>query len=414
MASICHKKETCRLCGAKDLASVLTLAPSPPANAFVGADALDRDQPVYPLEVNFCGACGHVQLGHVVDAAELFRDYVYVSGTSPVFVAHFDAYAETLVSRFEPGAGALAVDIGSNDGTLLGKFQDRGLRVLGVDPARAIARRATEAGIETVAEFFSPELAAGILKAHGPASLVTANNMFAHVDDLAGVVEGVKTLLDPAGVFVFEVSYLVDVFEKTLFDTIYHEHLSYHSVKPLVAFFAGAGMELIAARRMDVHGGSLRGTVQLSGGPHAADGSVEKLIAQEETLGLDKAATLRAFARRIDALKAELTALLDDLAAGGKRIAGYGAPAKATTLMYHFAIGPERIDFIVDDSPLKQGLFSPGLHIPVVGPDALAAEHPDYLLILAWNFADPIMEKMRAFKGRGGRFILPLPEVKVV
>ena len=408
----CRRRDTCRLCGGKDLHTVLELTPTPPANAFVGETGLDSEQPCFPLDVFFCRGCGHVQLLDVVDPGLLFEDYVYVSGTSPVFVEHFERYADDVTRRFGPEPGSLVVDIGSNDGTLLAAFKSRGLKVLGVDPARDIAARANEAGIETIAGFFTPELAAKILQSHGPAAVVTANNVFAHADDLAGIIQGVQTLLAPSGVFVFEASYLADVVEKTLFDTIYHEHLAYHSVKPLTRFFRENGMRLFAAERVSSHGGSIRGMVEADGGPHQADGSVEALIGLEEELGLDRAETFSGFAGRIGKLGDELKKLTGEIKAEGKSIAGFGAPAKATTLMYHFGLGPEVIDFIVDDSPLKQGLYTPGHHIPVLPTAELYVRRPDYALILAWNFAQPIMDKHSAFREAGGRFIVPLPTLE--
>ncbi len=413
MTADCRRRDTCRLCGGRDLTLVLELAPTPPANAFVAADARDRDQPRYPLDVFFCRDCAHVQLLDVVDPGMLFRNYVYVSGTSPVFVRHFEDYADAVVERFKPRPGALVVDVGSNDGTLLGAFKRRGMAVLGVDPATAIARRASEAGIETMAEFFTPALAAGIRAERGPAAVVTANNVFAHVDDLAGLRDGVRELLAPDGVFVFEVSYLADVVEKTLFDTIYHEHLAYHSVKPLRRFFEAGGMDLFAVERIDVHGGSLRGIAQAAGGPHADDGSVAALAAEEEGAGLDSAETFRDFAGRIRRMGGELNRLVSKIKADGKTIAGFGAPAKATTLMHHFGIGADVIDFIVDDNPLKQGLYTPGQHIPVLPPQALYDRRPDYAIVLAWNFAPSIIAKHSAFRDRGGRFIVPLPKLEV-
>ena len=408
------RRGTCRLCGGARLGLVLSLAPTPPANAFVPTEALDRVQPTIPLDVFLCQDCCHAQLPDVVDPEVLFENYVYVSGTSPVFVKHFENYADVILARFAPAAGSLVVDIGSNDGTLLGFFQRAGMRVLGVDPARDIARDATARGIETLATFFTPALATGICRERGAAAIVTANNVFAHADDLAGMVEGVRRLLEPGGVFVFEVSYLVDVYEKTLFDTIYHEHLAYHAVKPLQPFFAANGMQLIDALRVESHGGSLRGIAQPAGGPRPVAESVDRLIALEESLGVDGPAAFERMSARIEAVKWDLTSMLRDLKAGGRTIAGFGAPAKATTLMYHFGIGPDIVDFIVDDSPLKQGLYSPGLHIPILPAQAIYERRPDYLVILAWNFADPIIAKHTAFREAGGKFIVPLPEVSVV
>ena len=392
---------------------VLSLAPTPPANAFVGEHQLSDPQPSFPLDVFFCGDCHHVQLLDVVDPAVLFENYVYVSGTSPVFVKHFRDYAEAVIGAYAPEPGSLVFDIGSNDGTLLKAFRDRGFRVLGVDPARDIAASATAEGIETVTGFFSATMAEDLLARHGPASVITANNVFAHIDDLGGVLDGVRVLLDDDGVFVFEVSYLVDVFEHTLFDTIYHEHLAYHGVAPLVPFLDAHGMELIGAERVSSHGGSLRAVAQKAGGKRPVSDNVDGLIALERSMGLDKAATYRDFGARIDIVKAELASLLLEKKDQGRSIAAFGAPAKATTLMHHFGIGPDLIDFIVDDSPLKQGLYSPGMHIPVLPSQAIYDRKPDDIVILAWNFAAPIMEKHQAFRQAGGRFIVPLPNVVV-
>lgn len=408
-----HRRDHCQLCGGKALTLILSLAPTPPANAFIPESALDEPQERFPLDVFHCEDCHHTQLTDVVDPAVLFENYVYVSGTSPAFVRHFEDYAGTVSSRFSPAAGSLVVDIGSNDGTLLKFFKDAGHDVLGIDPAKDIAANATAQGIETLARFFTPDLAREITSSRGKASVVTANNVFAHADDLLSIAQGVEQLLSPEGVFVFEVSYLVDVFEDVLFDTIYHEHMAYHAVGPLVQFFERAGLELFAASRIPSHGGSLRGFVQRAGGPHRADGSVDELLAVERALKLDSSETLKDFGARIDRLGKTFNGVLEDLVASGKTIAGYGAPAKATTLLYHFGIAPGMLEFIVDDNPLKQGLYSPGLHIPIVPADALLEKMPDILVILAWNFADVIMEKNAEFQERGGRFLIPVPEVRL-
>lgn len=414
MSETCRRREDCRLCGGRRLTEVLSLEPTPPANAFVPAELKGQAQERFPLDVFFCEDCGHVQLLDVVDPRVLFEHYVYVSGTSPVFVKHFQDYAADMIARFGVAADGLAVDIGSNDGTLLGFFKDAGRRVLGIDPAKEIAASATAAGIPTINGFFSLDLAKSIRAEHGPASVITANNVFAHIDDLTGVMDGVAHLLADDGVLAFEVSYLVDVFQDTLFDTIYHEHVDYHSVAPLVPFLAARGLQLIEAIRVPSHGGSVRIIAQKAGGPRPVGASVAAAIAEEARLGLDKSDTLKAFGDKIAAVGAELKGLLTRLKAEGKRIAGFGAPAKATTLMYHFGIGPELVDFIIDDSPLKQGLYSPGMHIPVLSSAAIAERKPDYLVVLAWNFAKPIIEKNAAFRAAGGRFIVPLPRVEVI
>ena len=412
MTPTCHRRTTCRLCGEQHLSEVLSLAPTPPANAFVSKDQLAETQVTFPLDVFFCEDCHHVQLLDVVDPAVLFENYVYVSGTSPVFVKHFEDYARYVIDTYAPAPGALVFDIGSNDGTLLKAFSEDGYAVLGVDPAKNIAAQATANGVETITGFFSAVMAEDIESSHGKASVITANNVFAHIDDLGEVLDGVRSLLADDGVFVFEVSYLVDVFEHTLFDTIYHEHLAYHTVAPLVAFMAAHGMELIGASRVSSHGGSLRAVAQKAGGGRTVSRSVSELIDLEKKMGLDKAETYRDFGLRIDVLKAELSTLLREKKAAGRTIAAFGAPAKATTLMYHFGIGADLIDFIVDDSPLKQGLYSPGMHIPVVPSSMIDQRKPDDIVILAWNFAVPIMQKNRDFTESGGQFIIPLPSLE--
>ena len=410
----CRRRITCRLCGSQNLTQILNLCATPPANSFVSENELTEEQPLFPLEVFFCEDCAHVQLLDVVNPELLFNNYVYVSGTSPVFVKHFQEYANSIMSEYIPsGNQKLVVDIGSNDGTLLKQFKSNGLNVLGVDPARTIAAKASAEGVKTLPSFFSRSLANKIRSEYGVAHIITANNVFAHADDLSDITKGIHDLLATDGVFVFEVSYLADVFSGTLFDTIYHEHLAYHSVKPLQRFFRDHGLEIISAKRVDTHGGSLRGVVQLLGGPHTMDKSVHQLFREEARMGLHNAEKLKNFGREISYIRRELTGVLGSLKAAGKTICGFGAPAKATTLMYHFNIGPDILDFIVDDSPLKQGLYSPGMHIPILSSSAIYNRKPDVILILAWNFANSIIDQHAEYLSRGGNFIVPLPKVEI-
>lgn len=412
--SICARRTNCRLCQGDDLEKILTLSPTPPANALVGPDQVGIAEESFPLELFFCRKCAHVQMLDVVDPSVLFRNYVYVSGTSPVFVRHFERYAEDIVRRGQLKSNDLVVELGSNDGTLLGFFKKAGMRILGVDPAEKIAAAASARGLETWPEFFTEEVVSRILKERGSASVICANNVFAHIDDLKGIVGNVKSLMNQSGLFVFEVSYLLDVIAKTLFDTVYHEHLDYHSVKPLVSFFHSQGMELIEAFRVDVHGGSIRGIAQKKGGPLSVGDSVRDRLREEESAQIDSIAGFKSFSQQIEARRTELSRLLLSLKQQGKTIAGYGAPAKATTLMHHFSLGTDVIDFIVDNNPLKQGLFTPGLHVPIVSSRYLVEKKPDYILILAWNFAASIMKEMEFFRNAGGHFIVPLPHVEVI
>lgn len=408
-----HLRETCRLCGSSDLRRVLELTPTPPANAMVSKNLLEHEQQCFPLDVYFCNACHHSQLLDIIDPSDLFEDYVYVSGTSSANVAHFGRYAEQVIEVANLKPGDLVVEIGSNDGTSLRFFKDAGMRVLGIDPARAIAERATADGIETLAEFFTPELARRIQADYGPVKAVTANNVCAHIDDLENAIEAARILIEPDGVFVFQVSYLLDVYNKTLFDTMYHEHVDYHRVGPLRKFFDRLGMVLWHTYHSDSQGGSLRGYASLKGRGDEVQSSVITMEQQENAAGLDDPDTLYAFSKKISRTGIELTALLKGLKSQGFTIAGYGAPAKATTLMYHFGLGTDVIDYIVEDNPLKQGLFTPGLHVPVVATEKIYEDRPDYVVILAWNFAESIIKNHKEFLEQGGRFIVPLPVLSV-
>ena len=409
----CKRRDTCRLCNKTNLKLSFSLEPTPPANAFVDKQKISKNQECYPLDVFFCEDCNHVQLLDVVDSRILFEDYVYISGTSPLFVKHFEDYANFLINNYLQNKKSLVIDIGSNDGTFLSFFKEKGIKILGVDPAKEISSKANSDGIETLNNFFTFKFSKFIRKKYGCAEIITANNVFAHVNDMKDLINGIKNLLVPNGIFVFEDSYLVDVIQKNLFDTIYHEHLSYHSVIPLIKFFKDNEMELIEVIRVDSHGGSLRGIVQKKDGLHKIGDSVKQCIDLEKELEIDQFETYVKFFHKINKEKNELQKLLQRLKNDKKSIVGFGAPAKATTFLYHFSIKPEIIDYIIDDSPLKQGLFTPGMHIPIHSSDKLYEKNPDYVIILAWNFAESIMKRHQKIKGLGGHFIIPLPQLKV-
>lgn len=413
MNNTCTRRETCRLCGGHELEMVLPVAATPPGDHYVSATELNESQECYPHDIVLCRQCGQVQLAFIVNPDLLYGRYVYVSSISLGLVEHFRGYADDILHRITPRIGSLVVDLGSNDGSLLRAFQERGMAVLGVDPAGEIARQATAAGVETWAGYFTKKLAQKIRNERGGASIVTANNVTANVDDLAAFVEGVRHLLAPDGVYVFETSYLLDVIEHSLIETVFHEHLSYFSVKPLEAFFQRMGMQLIDVQRVPTKGGSIRGTVQLAGGPRPVAPSVAKLIALEAAVGLDRPETYATFAARLEGVKIDLHRLIRNLKSQGKRTAGYGASVGVTTLLYQFELDG-LLDFIVDDNPRKQHAFSPGHHIPVLPSTAIYDQKPDYILLLAWAYAEPIMKKHRTFSDQGGHFIIPLPAVKVI
>jgi len=410
-----YLRTRCRMCDGTDLVKVMSLAPTPPGNNFLKQSELENPEPRYPLDLYFCNGCNHVQLGHVVDPKILFQNnYPYVSATSSLFVKHLQDYASDMVKKFGIKQGSLISDIGSNDGTCLRFFKDKGMKVLGVDPAVSIAETATKAGIETVRDFFSFALAQTMREKYGPAAFITSHNACAHIDHLDDVVHGVSHWLKDDGVFVVEVGYLVDVYSNLWFDTIYHEHLDYHTVGPFKKLFARMGMEIISVQRVSPQGGSIRVMVQKVGGPYIVDDTVQALINLEHKMELDIPATFKRFSQRIETVGMQLRTLMRTLKSQNKTIAAFGATTKGTTLLSSLGVGADSLDFIVDDNPLKQGLFSPMFHIPVFPADELYRKRPDYVLILAWNFAQPIMAKHQSYVEQGGRFILPMPEPRIV
>jgi len=407
-------KNNCRLCNGKNLKEVFRLVDSPLANAFVNKCQKEISQEVFPLKLNFCIDCTHVQLSHVVNPEILYKHYLYVSGTSPVFVKHFSDYVESLCTNYDLKKDSLVVEFGSNDGTMMRFFKQRGMKVIGVDPAEEITRNAASEGLEIFNGYFNEITAKQLKKRYGEADVIVANNVMAHIDNLDDVMCGVSLLLKKDGIFSFEFSYVLDVVQKHLFDTIYHEHLDYHSVAPLIRFFEKYNFKVISSKRIDTHGGSVRMVVQKNIGNFEDDGSSSDLLELEKTFELGNPQTLISFAAEVDKVKKELNIFIEESKKNSQSIVIFGAPAKATTLIYHFGIRAECIDYIVDDSPLKQGLFSPGKHIPIVSSKQLYLKRPDVILILAWNFASAIIDNHKKLIEEGTVFIVPLPQISIV
>lgn len=413
MSARSYRRCDCRLCGSTDLELVIPLAPTPVADDFVPASRKDQPQETFPLDVFLCRACGLVGLVDVVDPSSIYVEYLYVTKSSPGLVDHFRAYAADVVKRLGLARGASVVEIGSNDGTLLSCFKDLGMKVLGIDPAREIARAATADGIETLPEVFSLALAKRLRSERGAADVIIANNVIANIDDLPELAQGVRELLGPNGVFVLESGYLADTVEKLVFDNIYHEHLSYHSVKPLAAFFARHGLQWFDVLHVGTKGGSIRGFVQVAGGPRPLNPAVAAMIAHEEARGFYRPETYRALCATLDRLRTTLFDVLAGLKLRGRSVAGYGASHSVTTLLHHFGIA-EHLSFVVDDNPRKHNLYSPGHHLPVLPSSALLERKPDYVVILPWRFAEPIIARSQAFLTGGGRFIVPIPETRII
>lgn len=406
----------CRMCGGINLTKVWSFGETPLANNYMAPEdvAAKKFESFAPLDIYKCEDCHLVQMRDVVDPKVLFGNYLYVSSTSPAFVKHFEEYAKTLVDRFRLTGKDLVVDVGSNDGVLLKPLKKLGIKVLGIEPATNIAQQANVEGIDTIAEFFTPACAGRCALKYGKARVITANNVFAHTDGVDEFVEAVKRLLADDGIFVFEVQYLGDLIAKNLFDIVYHEHVCYYHVHPLVAFFERHDMEVFDVERPAVHGGSIRVYTSRMRGTSQRTERLEQLLREEKASGLNSLKPYQEFAARIAKNKQKLQKILKDLKRQGKRIVGYGAPAKATTLMYAFGIDGTMLDYIVDDSPLKQGRLMPGTHVPIVGPLDFARGKPDYCLILAWNFAEPIRQNNAWFAEKGGKWIVPVPEPRVV
>jgi SAM-dependent methyltransferase len=404
----------CRMCKSDNLTQFLDLGFAPPSDQFRRKEQMHEPVLFYPLKVMLCNDCGLAQLSYVVSPEVLYRnDYPYESSVTKTGHLHWSEFAKTTVDYLKLGSNDLVVDIGSNVGVLLEAFRNNGTRILGVDPASNIALIAQKHGIETINDFFTPDVAEQIVFEKGQATLITGTNVFAHVDDLDTFMKAVEILLNDHGVFIFEAPYFVNLVKNLEYDTIYHEHLSYLSVKPLVPFFRRFGMEVVDVQQRDIHGGSFRVWVARAGKMNVSP-EVDRLIRIEEKMGIHQLEILEKFSQDVQQNRQDLLWLLRQLKHEGKRIAGVSAPAKGMTLLNYSMIGPETLEFISEKSTLKIGRFTPGTHIPVVSDEVMIQEAPDYALLLAWNFAEEIMANLNEFRKKGGKFIIPIPDPHIV
>lgn len=412
-AQVVHRS-TCRLCESGNVELVVKLEPIPLSENYCGDAESGRRAARYPVDLYMCRDCGHVQQLDVVDSKSLWENYTYYSGDAKGMPEHFREVAGRIIANYRPALGTLIVDIGSNDGSLLLPFKDAGYRVLGIDPAREIACQATEAGIETIPKLMSLDLARSIRCERGAAQVVCMFNAFAHADNLGEVADGIRELLAPDGIFVFEAQYLLDIIDRVLIATIFHEHMSHHSVKALTVFFERHGMELIDVERVPIQHGSLVGTVQLKGtGRRPVGDSVKALLTLETERGLDRIETLKQFAERIGQLRERTTRLVDYWRRTKASVAGYGAARSGPTLIAQLGL-TDVIEYIVDDHPQKVYRYSSGDGIPILPTVELCRRMPAYTVILAWVHADKIIESNREYLERGGRFVVLCPETRVV
>ncbi len=411
-----YKKKHCRYCAHELPKPFLDLGFSPLANSLVPCAEAGRDEFQCPLRLTRCPVCGLVQLTHVVPPDLLFAHYLYVSSTTQTFRQHFAGYAQSVKKRVASVKrnNALAVDIGSNDGLLLACYQKEGMVAVGVDPAKNLSDDANKRGLKTINRYFDTDCVEQIVREFGHADAVSANNVFAHIDDIQSVCRNVSALLDEQGMFVIEFPYLLVMFEELLFDMVYHEHLSYIAVTPLTYILGKHGFEIFDIEEVSSHGGSLRVFAQKKGGGRKVAPIVAQYLQREQKGGYLTEKPYAEFAARVAQVKTRLNDYVARIKTEGKTLAGYGAPAKATTIINYCGFGPSQIDFIVDDNPLKQDHLVPGAKIPIV-PSAHLVQNPtDYVIIFAWNFAKEIMEKNGGLREKGVQFIVPLPEPKII
>ncbi|MDO8555670.1 MAG: class I SAM-dependent methyltransferase [Nanoarchaeota archaeon] len=404
----------CRICHNQTTTQFLDLGESPLANNLLTKEDLHKKELKYPLATCFCNHCKLVQLSYVVPPEKMFKHYVYVSSTTKTFREHFTKMAETISKTFQLGKGKLAVDIGSNDGLLLKGFKTQGLHVVGVEPATNLAKLANKADIFTLNEFWNAQTVRKIKETYGQADVITANNVFAHIDNIHDVTKNVYNLLGKDGIFVIEAAYLLDMLKDMTFDMIYHEHLCYYTLTPLIYFFRMHNMEVFDVEHVPTHGGSLRVYVKKKEGKWKIQPNVQKILWQEYSAGIHDYPTYETFANKVYTTKEKFTTYLKQLKKEKKIIIGYGAPAKATTILNFCQLGTETIDYIIEDNLLKVGLTVPGVRIPIKGAEALQQEKPDYAVILAWNFAEEILKKTKEHQQAGIKFIVPFPELKTV
>jgi len=408
------KISVCRSCGASQFISVLDLGTTPLANSLLTAEQLSAPEPSFPLNVVMCAACSLVQLDYTVPPEAMFSNYVYFSSFSTTMLDHAKTLVGQVIADRALTAQHRVIEIASNDGYLLQYYKAAGVEVLGIEPAQNIAQVARdEKGIPTLTEFFGQALADHLAADGTLADVIHGHNVMAHVPDINGFVGGLKTILKPGGVIVIEAPYLKNLLDEVEFDTIYHEHIFYFSLTALDQVFARHGLTIFDVVLVPIHGGSLRIFAAHSAAEPRRQ-SVLDLLAEEATWGVSTPAGYEAFAQRVSHLKQTLVAALSDLKSQGKRIAVYGASAKGSTLLNTFGITHDQIDFVVDRSTVKQGLYTPGTHLFIRPPSALLDEQPDAVLLLTWNFAEEILAQQAEYIRRGGKFIIPLPEVRIV
>ena len=404
----------CRLCGAELTHTFVDLGMSPLCESYVSAERLDDAESFYPLHVRLCESCLLVQLPAYVTGEDIFSDYAYFSSYSDSWVAHAGRYAEAMISPLGLDSGSLVTEVASNDGYLLQHFQAREIPVLGVEPAANVAEAAHARGIRTVVQFLGAETGREIAEEYGRADLVAGNNVFAHVPDIRGFSAGLRELVKDTGLVTLEFPHLLRLIERRQYDTIYHEHFSYLSLRTSSQALATAGLQVVDVDELSTHGGSLRVYARPAEGVGEPTARVKAVLEQEEAAGLHTVAGHDGFAGEVLKIKSDLLEFLLTAAAEGRTVVGYGAPGKGNTLLNHCGIRSDLLAYTVDRSPWKQGKFLPGTHIPIYPPERIAETRPDYVLVLPWNLREEISQLLAYIRSWGGRLVFPIPVLEIV
>lgn len=408
-----YRNDSCRVCNSKDLKIVLPLEASPLADSFVTKEQLNLEQKLYEMDVYKCSCCGLVQLIDVIEPEDIYIDYLYRTNTSVGLPKHFETAAGKIVKKFSVKKDSLVLDIGSNDGSLLQGYKNFGLKVLGIDPAVEVAKEATERGIETLPIFFNSQKADELITDYGKAKIITCNNLIANIDNLNDFVKGIKKFLDKDGIFISETSYLLGLIDSMVFDTIYHEHLSYFGIKPLEYLFEQNDLMIFDAEVVETKGGSLRFFVTHLSKKKEISANLKELKTIENNRKLYEDNIYLEYESKINKSKETLNNFINNAIKDGKKIVGYGASNTTTTLLFHFELN-NKIDYIVDDNEIKIGRYSPNSHIPIYSSEKIYEDNPDYIIVFAWRYADIIINKNQKYLDNNGTFIIPLKEFKEV
>jgi hypothetical protein len=401
----------CRLCGSTNLASVVDLGATPPCELFLSADQVDEPEMTYPLHLRLCTECLLAQLPPLITPEETFTEYAYFSSYSDSWVRHAKDFVDEQVDRIDP---EFVVEVASNDGYLLQHVVGRGIRCLGIEPSVNVGAAAREKGVPTLTAFLSPATGASVRAEHGPADLVVANNVYAHIPDVVGFTEGLRALVADDGWVSIEVQHLLTLIELNQYDTIYHEHFQYYTVASAQRALASGGLSIVDVELVPTHGGSIRLLAQPTESAPEPTQRVQDVLAREKAAGLHELAGYTEFARRVAGVRRDLLRFLVDAAGRGRTVVGYGAPGKGNTLLNHCGIRPDLLAYTVDRNPYKHGRFTPGTRIPILPPDQLAVDKPDYVLVLPWNLRAELTAQLSYVGEWGGKLVFPIPHLEIV